>query len=309
MKERTDGPVRLSQVAQEGEDLLSGGHRLCAGCGAPVVVRQVLLAARRPLVVVGATGCLEVATCFYPYTAWRVPWIHVAFGNAAAVASGVEAAARHLRREVRVVVFAGDGATYDIGLGALSGMLERRHRVLYVCYDNEGYMNTGVQRSGSTPRGADTTTTPGGKEEPRKDLMDIVLAHGVPYAAQTTPAHFADLMRKVRRALQVDGPSFLSVFAPCPRGWRSEPELSMELCRLAVDTCYWPLYEVEEGRVQVNYRPRERRPLSDYLALQGRFRHLFQPEGEERLRELEREVERRWRELLSREKGGGAGGV
>jgi pyruvate ferredoxin oxidoreductase beta subunit len=307
MEKRADGPVRLSQVAREGEDLLSGGHRLCAGCGAPVVVRQVLLAARMPLVVVGATGCLEVATCFYPYTAWRVPWIHVAFGNAAAVASGVEAAIRHLRREARVVVFAGDGATYDIGLGALSGMLERGHRVLYVCYDNEGYMNTGVQRSGSTPRGADTTTTPGGKEEPRKDLIDIVLAHRVPYAAQTTPAHFSDLMRKVRRALQVEGPSFLSVLAPCPRGWRSETELSMELCRLAVDTCYWPLYEVEEGRVRVNYRPRERRPLSDYLALQGRFRHLFQPKGGEWLRELEREVERRWRELLSREEKNGTG--
>ncbi len=291
--------VRLSELAREREDLFSGGHRLCAGCGAPVAVRQVLLAADVPVVVVGATGCLEVASCFYPYTAWKVPWIHVAFGNAAAVASGVEAAVRYLRRRARVIVFAGDGATYDIGLGALSGMWDRRHPVLYVCYDNEGYMNTGVQRSGSTPRGADTTTTPGGKEEPRKDLLAIAVAHGIPYAAQTTPAHFADLMRKVRRALRVDGPSLLNVFAPCPRGWRTETEIGMELCRLAVDTCYWPLYEVEEGKVRINYRPRQRKPLSSYLALQGRFRHLFCPGGEERLRELEKEVEERWQRLLA----------
>src|ERR1051326_3609891 len=242
---------------QNGVQPLRGGHSLCQGCGIPMVVRTVLGTIRTPTVVVNATGCLEVATSRYPTTAWNVPWIHVAFENAAAVASGVDAAQHALRRrnalpadrEVAVVVFAGDGGTYDIGLQALSGALERGHRFLFVCYDNEAYMNTGVQRSGATPFGASTTTSPAGleswgKAQRRKDMTAIAVAHHVPYVAQACASHWDDLSRKVERAAAADGPAFLNVLTDCPVGWGHEPRLGTKILDAAVDTHFWPLYEV-----------------------------------------------------------------
>ena len=253
---------------QDGVQPLRGGHSLCQGCGVPMVVRTVLSTIRQPTVVVNATGCLEVATTRYPTTAWNVPWLHVAFENAAAVASGVESAQRALRRrhalpageDVAVVVFAGDGGTYDIGLQALSGALERGHRFLFVCYDNEAYMNTGVQRSGATPFAASTTTSPAGREswgkaQQRKDMTAIAVAHHVPYVAQAAATHWHDLSVKVERAVAAAGPAFLNVLTDCPVGWGHEPRLFAKVVGGAVDCLFWPLYEVVDGRYRLTYRP------------------------------------------------------
>lgn len=301
------------KILSEKQTPLSSGHRLCAGCAEAIIVKQVLLAIDDPVVVINGTGCLEVSTTIFPYTAWRVPWIHVAFENTAAVAAGVEAAYRALirrggfppDRRVVFVAFAGDGGTYDIGLQALSGALERGHRFLYVCLDNEGYMNTGIQRSSATPRGAWTTTTPVGTAMPgkpqwRKDLTGIIAAHRIPYVAQAAPSHWKDLMSKVRKAVAVDGPAFLNILADCNRGWRHDPALTLEVTRMAVETCYWPLFEVENGVWRLNYRPRRKLPIIEYLKLQGRFAHLLRPECQDLVTEIQGEVDRRWEELLWR---------
>jgi pyruvate ferredoxin oxidoreductase beta subunit len=298
---------------QHGVQPLRGGHSLCQGCGIPMVVRTVLSTITRPTVVVNATGCLEVATTRYPTTAWTVPWIHVAFENAAAVASGVESAQRALRRrhglpageEVAVVVFAGDGGTYDIGLQALSGALERGHRFLFVCYDNEAYMNTGIQRSGATPFGASTTTSPAGlesfgKAQRRKDLTAIAVGHHVPYVAQAASTHWDDLSRKVERAVNVDGPAFLNVLTDCPLGWGHEPRLSLEVVTTAVDTLFWPLYEVVDGSYRLTYRPERVRPIEDWLGLQERFAHLLRPEARALVEQIQRQVDDDWAALLDR---------
>src|SRR6476659_4335215 len=250
---------RLKTLARREAGLppLAGGHSLCQGCGIPAVVRTVLGSFERPVVVVNATGCLEVATTRFPTTAWNVPWMHVAFENAAAVAGGVEAAQRALRRrnalpegeEPAVVVFAGDGGTYDIGLQALSGALERGHRFLFVCYDNEAYMNTGIQRSGATPFGASTTTSPAGlesfgKAQKRKDMTAIAVAHHVPYVAQAASTYWHDLSLKVERAAAANGAAFVNVLTDCPVGWGHEPRLAPHVIGAAVETRFWPLYEV-----------------------------------------------------------------
>jgi pyruvate ferredoxin oxidoreductase beta subunit len=289
---------------------LAPGHRLCAGCGASIVVRQVLAAIDQPVVIANATGCLEVGTSIYPYTAWRVPWIHNAFENAAATISGVEAAYRSLVRQnkipeqdVRFLAFGGDGGTYDIGLQALSGALERGHRFLYVCYDNGAYMNTGIQRSSATPFGAQTTTSPvgevvPGKQQFRKDLTAIMAAHGIPYVAQAAPSQWRDLMAKTRKAVDCGGPAFMNVLASCNRGWRHGTDETVEITQLAVDTCYWPLYEVEEGRWRLTYKPKEKLPLEAWLKRQGRFRHLFRPKNRPLIDEFQADVDRRWERLL-----------
>jgi pyruvate ferredoxin oxidoreductase beta subunit len=290
---------------------LAPGHRLCAGCGASIIVRQVLAAIDQPVVVANATGCLEVATSIYPYTAWRVPWIHNAFENAAATISGVEAAYRSLVRQgklpeqdVRFVAFGGDGGTYDIGLQALSGAVERGHRFLYVCYDNGAYMNTGIQRSSATPLGAHTTTSPAGKVSPgkgqvRKDLTAIMAAHGIPYVAQAAPSQWRDLMLKTRKAVDCGGPAFMNVLASCNRGWRHGTDETVEITQLAVDTCYWPLYEVEAGEWRLTYRPKEKPPVEEWLKRQGRFRHLFADENRHLIAEFQADVDRRWARLLA----------
>ena len=291
-------------------DRLSPGHRLCAGCAAPIIVRQILAAIDDPVVVANATGCLEVATTIYPYTAWRVPWIHNAFENAAATIAGVETAYRSLvrqgkipERNIKFIAFGGDGGTYDIGLQALSGALERGHQFLYVCYNNEAYMNTGIQRSGATPLGAHTTTSPAGsvipgKQQMRKDLTAIVAAHNIPYVAQAAPSQWKDLMEKTRKAVNCGGPAFLNVLSSCNRGWRHETYETLEITQLAVDTCYWPLFEVENGVWRLTYKPKEKLPVEEWLKRQGRFRHLFRPENRHLIDELQAEVDRRWERLL-----------
>jgi pyruvate ferredoxin oxidoreductase beta subunit len=303
---------RLKTLAREqhGVQPLAGGHSLCQGCGIPLVVRTILSSIRRPTVVVNATGCLEVATTRFPTTAWNVPWLHVAFENAAAVGSGVESAQRALRRrnvlpdgeEVAIVVFAGDGGTYDIGLQALSGALERGHRLTFVCYDNEAYMNTGIQRSGATPFGASTTTSPAGlesfgKAQQRKDMTAIAVAHGVPYVAQACGSHWHDLSLKAERAAAADGPAFLNVLSDCPVGWGHEPRLGPAILNAAVESRFWALYEVVDGRYRLTYAPEKPVPVEDFLASQKRFAHLFRPENRPLLDEIERRVEREWRRL------------
>jgi len=289
---------------------LSPGHRLCAGCGASIIVRQMLAAIDDPVVIANATGCLEVGTTIYPYTAWRVPWIHNAFENAASTISGVEAAYRSLVRQgkipeqnVKFLAFAGDGGTYDIGIQALSGAVERGHQFLYVCYDNGAYMNTGIQRSSATPFGAHTTTSPAGKVIPgkqqfRKDLTAIMAAHNIPYVAQAAPSKWKDLMQKTRKAVNCGGAAFMNVLSSCNRGWRHGTDETIELTQLAVDTCYWPLYEVEDGEWRLTYKPKEKRPVEEWLKRQGRFRHVFRPENRHMIDELQAEVDLRWERLL-----------
>jgi pyruvate ferredoxin oxidoreductase beta subunit len=303
-----DARLKWLELVAQGSQL-AGGHRMCAGCGAPVVVRQVLMGASDPVVVAAATGCLEVSTTIYPYTSWKGGYIHTAFENAAATLSGVETAFRALKKKglleenVKFVAFGGDGGTYDIGLQSLSGAMERGHRMLYVCYDNGAYMNTGFQRSGATPTGAWTTTSPvgaesAGKLQHRKNLTEVMIAHGLQYIAQASPHDPRDLVRKAAKALSVDGPSFLNVLAPCPRGWRSDGAESIDLAREAVNTCYWPLFECENGEYRLTYRPHHKLPLAPWLKRQGRFAHLFKPGNEWALEHLDRWVDEEWDKLL-----------
>jgi len=302
-------PVNIKELSRK-EDRLSSGHRLCAGCGASIIVRQVLLAIDKPVIVANATGCLEVATTIYPYTAWKTPWIHSAFENAAATISGVEAAYKSLKKQGKVtediafVAFGGDGGTYDIGFQSLSGAMERNHKILYICYDNEAYMNTGIQRSSATPPGAWTTTTPVGKVlhgkiGRKKDIVASVAEQGTSYVAQASISNFRDLIEKVKKAVSVEGSSFINILSPCPRGWRTDTSETVSIARLAVDTCYWPLYEVENGRWKINYTPRQKLPVTEYLKPQGRFAHLFRPENASILEEIQREVDTKW-EILQK---------
>ncbi len=296
-------------------ELLTGGHAACPGCGGPIIIRQVLLAAQqdgRKVVASISTGCMEVSTTIYPDSAWRVPIFHSAFENSAATISGAEAAYRSLKRqgkyegEIAFIAFGGDGGTYDIGFQSLSGALERGHNFTYVCYDNEAYMNTGIQRSGATPKGAWTTTAPDGTVEPgkreiKKDLTAIVAAHGVPYCAQASPHRPRDLMRKVQKAVATEGPCFLNILSPCPRGWRHDPDVTIQLCKLAADTCVWPLYEIENGKLSINYKPKEKKPVREWLKSQQRFRHLFAPKNEHLIEEIQAELDAKWGQLLARE--------
>ncbi|RLG93804.1 pyruvate ferredoxin oxidoreductase [Candidatus Bathyarchaeota archaeon] len=290
------------------EELFTSGHRLCAGCGAGIIARMTMKALRGPTIVVNATGCLEVASTIYPYTAWKVSWVHIAFENAAAVASGIEAAYKAMMKrnawgkKVDIIAFAGDGGTFDIGIQALSGALERGHDFLYICYDNEAYMNTGIQRSGATPHGAATTTSPAGtkipgKPEFKKDLIGICAAHGIEYAATASPAYWNDYITKVRKALEVDGPAVIHVFSPCPVGMRFDSSKSIEVARLAVQTRYWPVYEVENGRYKLNIKVPKPKPVSEFLKVQGRFKHLFQPKFKHVIDEIQRYVDENWERI------------
>mgnify|MGYP005809504289 FL=1 len=290
---------------------LSGGHRMCAGCGSPVAVRTILRALNPEdhAVICSATSCLEVSTFLYPYTAWKDSFIHSAFENAAATISGVQTAYEAMKKRGKLddtykfIAFGGDGGTYDIGFQSLSGAMERGHDMVYVCYDNEAYMNTGIQRSSSTPHFSDTTTTPAGKVIPgksqqKKDLTRIIAAHNVPYVAQSTfISNFRDLSEKAHKAIYTPGAAFLNVMAPCPRGWRYPSEDLMKICKLAVETCVWPLFEVEEGKWKLNYIPKNKLPVEDYLRPQGRFKHMFAKGNEWMIEEVQKEVDRKWEEL------------
>jgi len=303
--------IKTLAARERGVPPLRGGHALCQGCGAPMIVRTILDSIETPTIVINATGCLEVATTRYPTTAWNVPWIHVAFENAAAVASGVETAYRALHKRGRLdetltfVVFGGDGGTYDIGLQALSGALERGHRFVYVCYDNEAYMNTGIQRSSATPFAATTTTTPAGsqafgKAQQRKDIAAIAVAHGIPYVGQAAGADWQDLSEKAERAAAAEGPAFLNVLSDCPLGWGHEARLGPRLGRLAIETRFWPLYEVVDGWYRLTYMPRKHVPIEEWLGLQKRFAHLFANDDRSLVAEIQRRVDADWERLLAR---------
>jgi pyruvate ferredoxin oxidoreductase beta subunit len=302
--------VNLKELATR-KDPLTGGHRACAGCGAPIIVRQVLMASKDPVVVTSATGCLEVVTTIFPYSAWNVPFLHNAFENSAATCSGIEAAYQSLKRKgkikehVNFVAFGGDGGTYDIGFQSLSGAMERQHDMLYVCYNNEAYMNTGIQRSSATPKGAATTTAPAGKVVPgkvqfSKNLTEIMIAHDLPYVGQSAVGFWRDLTNKAEKAFSIRGPKFMNVLQPCRLGWGYDPKLTAELGRLAADTCIWPIYEVENGKYKLNYKPKQKKPVTEFLKIQDRFRHLTKPGNEKIVLEIQKEVDRRWQVLLER---------
>jgi pyruvate ferredoxin oxidoreductase beta subunit len=294
------------------KEYFSPGHRSCQGCAEALAVRLVAKALGRNVIVCAATGCMEIVSSPFPFTAWRVPWIHVAFENAAAVASGVEAGLKALMRKGRIpkkkivtVAMAGDGGTADIGLQALSGALERDHDMIYICTDNEAYMNTGIQRSSSTPFGASTTTSPVGKVKSgqitwKKNMPAIAAAHNIPYVATACPSYPIDLVQKVKKAAEMEGAAYLHILSVCPTGWRSAPELSIKLGRLAAETGVFPLYEVEHGKYKLNIDFPQLRPLKEYTKLQGRFRHLT----DEKLQEIEERVHREYEQLREKAKKG-----
>ena len=262
------------------------GHRACVGCGEALALRLVAKALGQNVIIANATGCMEVVASPQPLTSWHVPWIHTLFENAAAVASGIEAGLKAMtkkgRREakdIKIVAIAGDGGTADIGLQALSGAFERGHDFLYVCLDNEAYMNTGIQRSSATPYGASTTTAPAGKKSIgqvtwKKNVPAIAVAHDIPYVATASPSYPFDLMDKVAKGAATPGPAYVHILSVCPTGWRSAPDLTIRVGRMAVETAVFPLYEVENGRYKLSLAPPKLRPVTDYFKLQGRFRHL-----------------------------------
>jgi pyruvate ferredoxin oxidoreductase beta subunit len=285
------------------------GHRACQGCAEALAVRLVHQVLGRNTMVASATGCMEIISSSYPDTAWSIPWIHVAFENAAAVASGIEAGLQILmkkgrmpKRKINVVGMAGDGGTADIGIQALSGVLERGHDMIYVCYDNEAYMNTGIQRSSSTPYGASTTTSPSGKisigqQTWKKNVTMIAAAHNIPYVATANPSYPFDLAEKVQKAAKAKGPAYLHIFSACPTGWRLDPKLAIKIGRLAVQTGAFPLYEIENGKLKITVPTPKLRPLKDYTKPQGRFRHL----DDATISEIEKRLEEEYRKLERRE--------
>lgn len=311
-------PYNLKEIVANKPSVFEAGHRMCAGCGAPPVARMVMRALKEGdhAVVANATGCMEVSTCIYPYSSWSSSYIHTAFECAAATCSGAEAAYNALKRKGKIsedehtkfIAFGGDGGTYDIGIQSLSGAMERGHDMTYVCYDNGAYMNTGIQRSSATPRFADTTTSPAGdvipgKMQSRKDLTQIMVAHHLPYVAQSIGvANFKDLYEKAEKAIYTKGATFLNVLAPCPRGWGYPTDMLMQINKLAIDTCYWPLYEVVDGVYKITYKPAKKLPIEEFLRPQRRFKHMFKPGNEWMIEEFQKEVDKRWQELLDLEK-------
>lgn len=291
------------------DSAFSGGHRLCAGCPIPIITKMLTQVTEHELVVGSATGCLEAASAIYPHSAWKVPWIHTALENVSAMMSGVEALIKVRQRKnktdkkVKCVAIGGDCGTYDIGIQSLSGAMERGHDLLYICYDNQAYMNTGAQRSGATPLGAATTTTPAGseiagKQQHRKNITDIMIAHRVPYVAQASIHDPVDLSNKIKKGIEIDGPTFLNILTPCVPGWCIAPNMAVEAARLGVDTCFWPLYEVEDKKYTLNYKPGKKLPITDWLFIQGRFEHLKDEKCSHLVNDLQARVDEQWDCLL-----------
>jgi len=273
------------------EEYFSYGHRACAGCGAAIALRLITKAAGKKAILVESTGCMEVVSTPYPETAWKLPWIHGAFENPASIASGISEALKYKgKSDIKVIAIGGDGSSYDIGFGHLSGAFERGHDFTYICYDNEAYMNTGIQRSGATPYGASTTTSPAGKlsigkEVWKKNLIEILAAHNSKYLASASVGYPMDAFKKIKRAIETKGPTFINILAPCPTGWRSPTEKTIEIAKLAVQTGIFPLYEIVNGEHILNL-PKDvenLKPVEEYLKLQGRYRHLFKPEKKEKV--------------------------
>lgn len=315
--------MTLKHLSQQ-QSYLASGHRTCQGCALPIIVRTVMRTINAPVIVSCATSCLEVTTTIYPQSSWEMPFIHSAFENASATVSGIDAALKYLKKlkkpttdydstklvagrlPTTLLAFGGDGGTYDIGLQSLSGAIERGHDFLYVCLDNEAYMNTGIQRSGATPMYSWTTTSPVGKRQlgklqARKPLTEIIASHNIPYVAQASPSHILDLAQKVQKAMKYQGPKFINILSPCPLGWKSEPSQSINLARLAVETKFWPLWEQENGELRITVDISEPKRLEEFLELQGRFKHLLRSENKQALEELREAVENQWRKLKSRE--------
>jgi len=274
------------------EEFLAAGHNFCIGCGEALAIKLACKALGENVIINMATGCDEVCTSPLPVTSWRVPWMHTLFENTAATISGVEAGLKILmkkgkmpERDIKCVAMAGDGGTSDIGIQALSGAIERGHNFLYICWDNEAYMNTGIQRSSATPYGASTTTAPAGKfsigqTRWKKNMPEIAVAHDTPYVATACPSYPFDLMNKVRKGAEVKGPAYVHILSVCPTGWRTASERTIEIGRLAVETGIFPLYEVENGRYKINVDRPKLKPVEEYLKPQGRFRHLLEGEIE-----------------------------
>ncbi|HQN25252.1 MAG TPA: pyruvate synthase subunit PorB [Syntrophales bacterium] len=291
------------------EEFFCSGHRACQGCGEALAIRLMCKALGKDTVIANATGCMEVIATPYPATAWTLPWIHVAFPCAAAVGAGVEAGLKVLRRKgvnpdryIKTVTIGGDGGTVDIGLQALSGAMERGHDMLYVCFDNEAYMNTGIQRSSATPFGASTTTAPAGKASIgnktwKKNVPEIMVAHNIPYVATASPSYPIDFMNKVKKARSIQGPTYIHCLSVCPTGWRAKSEECIKLGRLALETGVFPLYEVENGVYRLTVEmPDPLRPVTDYIKAQGRFRHLTPDE----IRDIQRRVNLEYRKLMNK---------
>jgi len=306
--------ITLKELARK-EDLFVSGHGLCPGCGIPSILKIVLRATKHPIVVSNATGCLQMASTNFPQSSWRLSWIHTAFENAAATMSGIEAMYRSLKKqgklpvekEMKFLVIGGDGATNDVGFGSLSGALERGHDFVYLCYDNQLYANSGGQRSSATPMGASTTTTPAGETLPgklqcKKDISKIAAAHKIPYMAQSAPWIWQDLYKKAEQAFEISGPAYLNVLSPCPNEWKTPTQKTIELTRLASDTCIWPVYEVKNGtKVIINYKPKQKLPVTEWLSSQHRFKHLLRSENKWIVDKIQEEVDKNWESLLSSE--------
>jgi len=278
------------------ENLFTSGHTACAGCGAAIAVRNIMKVLGENTVVYTPANCLLVFGATYPHIAWKVPYHHVAFENTAACATGMKRALTTLDKEDTTVVgFAGDGGTADIGMQALSAAAERNEDIIYVMYDNEAYMNTGIQRSGSTPYGAWTTTTPAGKvikgkQQFKKDVAQIILAHNVPYVATASIGYPQDMLKKVEKAKNMKGFRFLQIFSTCPTGWKHPTDLTVEVAKKAVESGMWTLFEAVDGKMEITYRPKKRIPVRDYLKLQGRFRHMT----DEQIEILQQWVDKKW---------------
>jgi len=285
-------------------ELFSRGHNACFGCGAALAMRLIMKAAGKNTIVTQATGCMEVVSTPYPMTAWEVPYIHSAFENAAATASGIYRALKAQGdKDTKVLAIAGDGGTFDIGLQALSGALERNEKITFICYDNEAYMNTGIQRSGATPLHAFTTTTPEGRKihgnlVGKKRMPLIAAAHGIPYVATANVAYPQDLIKKVKKALEMQ-PSYLQILCPCIPGWKMPQNLTIEIAKLAVETRMQPLYEIENGKLTLTNNVENPKPLESYLKLQGRFKHFFKPENKNLIIELKKQINEEWENLLN----------
>ena len=294
----------MYDIIKEAKGLVAHGVSACAGCGLELVIRNVLDVLGEDTVILIPPGCSALFCGFGNEGGMKIGGFQNNLENTAAMAAGVRVGLDAQGNDhTTVLAFAGDGATADIGLQSFSGMVERGDRVLYICYDNEAYMNTGIQRSSSTPHFSDTTTSPAGsvipgKQQNKKDLTKIIAAHNIPYVAQTTfIGNFRDLSEKARKALYTPGAAFLNVMAPCPRGWRYPTEDLMEICKLAVESCVWPLFEVEDGKWTLNYEPKNKLPVEDYLRPQGRFKHMFAKGNEWMIEEVQKEVDRKWEEL------------
>jgi len=285
------------------EECVLAGSAACPGCPATLAMRTVFKALGKNTIMIVPACCTAVIESLHPHTSIGVPVMNIAFEAAAAGASGVEAALRQLGKgDTTVLAWAGDGGTYDIGIQALSGAIERQTNFIYICYNNQIYSNTGIQRSGATPYAAWTTTTVGGKTEFRKDMGEIIKAHHLPYAAQTCVSYPEELYRIVKKAKGIKGPKYIEILAPCPPGWRFPMELTVEMGRLAVETGAWALYEYENGKTTFNGKSKlilekkiQRKPIEDWMKLQGRFRHVFKPSfNKKTIQEIEQHIDEMW---------------